>query len=89
VATFHNADPFGAASSYVAVIYWGDGTASYGVITGSGATLSVTGPHTYSGPLTAPVTVQIRHRLGYTTLATALATVSVARPWPRFGAHWG
>jgi hypothetical protein len=79
VATFHNADPFGGASSYVAVIYWGDGTSSYGVISGSGATLTVSGTHTYTGPLTAPVYVQIRHKLGYTTVATAVGMVTARR----------
>jgi hypothetical protein len=85
VATFHNADPFGGASSYLAVIYWGDGTSSVGVISGSGATLSVSGTHTYSGPLTTTFRVQISHRLGYTTAATAYGTASVARRGPAFG----
>jgi hypothetical protein len=85
VATFRNADPFGGASSYVAVIYWGDGTASSGVVTGSGATLTVSGTHTYSGPLTTTFRVQISHRLGYTTAATAYGTASVARRGPGMG----
>jgi hypothetical protein len=85
VATFHNADPFGGASSYLAVIYWGDGTSSAGVISGSGATLSVSGTHTYCGPLTTTFRVQISHRLGYTTAATAYATASVARRGPGMG----
>jgi hypothetical protein len=88
VATFHNADPFGGASSYVAVISWGDGTSSFGAISGSGATLTVTGTHTYAGPLIGAFSVQIRSRLGYTTVATALGMVTVARPGPHFGFYW-
>jgi hypothetical protein len=38
VATFVNADPYGNASSYTAVINWGDGTTSTGVIAGDGHT---------------------------------------------------
>jgi hypothetical protein len=83
VATFHNADPFGGASSYVAIIYWGDGTSSAGVISGSGATLTVSGTHTYAGPLVAALTVQIRHRLGDTTVATAQGVATVVRHSPR------
>jgi hypothetical protein len=88
VATFHNAGPFGGASYYVAVICWGDGTTSAGVISGSGATLTVSGTHTYTGPLIAPIRVQIRHRLGNTPVATALGMVAVARRGPHFGYHW-
>jgi hypothetical protein len=77
VATFTNPDPFGGASSYSAVIRWGDGSATAGVISGTGSTLSVSGSHTYGGPGSETIAVTIRHRLGYTTTATTSATATV------------
>ena len=77
VATFTNADPYGGASSYTAVITWGDGSTSAGVVSGSGGTLTVSGSHTYAGAGGDPVGVQISHNLGYTTTATTSATATV------------
>jgi hypothetical protein len=76
VATFTNADPFGSAASYTALINWGDGSTSVGVISGTG-TLKVTGSHTYADPINEPVQVTISHNLGYTTTATTKATATV------------
>jgi hypothetical protein len=77
VATFTNADPFGTAGSYAATIDWGDGRfASDGNITGTD-TLTVTAGHIYFAPGSYTVTVQIRHILGDTTMATVTATASV------------
>jgi hypothetical protein len=78
VATFSNPDPYGGAASYRAVITWGDGTTSAGVITGTGGTLTVSGAHTYADPVTRTVNVTISHALGNTTTATATATATVA-----------
>jgi hypothetical protein len=76
VATFTNTDPFGNAASYTALINWGDGSTSAGVISGTG-TLTVTGSHTYADPINEPVQVKISHNLGYTTTATTKATATV------------
>jgi hypothetical protein len=78
VATFTNADPYGGAASYTAVITWGDGSTSAGVISGTGSTLTVTGSHTYADPVNESVSVQISHKLGYTTTAMVsdIATVT-------------
>lgn len=76
VATFTNADPFGSAASYTALISWGDGSTSAGVITGTG-TLTVTGSHTYADPVNETVHVTISHNLGYTTTATTTAAATV------------
>jgi hypothetical protein len=76
VATFVNADPFGSASSYTALIDWGDGSISIGTISGSGV-FTVTGAHTYGSAGADTVTVQITHNLGDTTPATAFTTASV------------
>jgi hypothetical protein len=77
VATFINADPFGNAASYTATITWGDGSTSAGVITGTGSTLTVTGSHTYAGPVNETVSVTISHKLGYTTTATVSDTATL------------
>ena len=77
VATFINADPFGSAASYTAVITWGDGSTSAGTISGTGSTLTVSGSHTYADPVNETVHVTISHKLGYTTTATVSDTATV------------
>jgi hypothetical protein len=77
VATFINADPFGSATSYTALITWGDGSTSAGVISGTGSTLTVSGSHTYADPVNRTVNVTISHNLGYTTTATVSGTATV------------
>ena len=77
VATFINADPFGSAASYTALITWGDGSTSAGVISGTGSTLTVSGSHTYAAPVNEAVSVQISHVLGDTTTATVSDTATV------------
>jgi hypothetical protein len=77
VATFSNADPFGSAASYTAVITWGDGSTSAGVVSGTGGTLTVSGAHTYADPVNRAVQVTISHVLGYTTTATTTGTAAV------------
>jgi hypothetical protein len=76
VATFTNADPFGSAASYTAVIDWGDGSTSIGTVTGIG-TLTVNGSHTYADPGIYAATVQISHNLGNTTTAAVYPTANV------------
>jgi uncharacterized repeat protein (TIGR01451 family) len=77
VATFTNADPFGSATSYTALISWGDGSTSAGVISGTGSTWTVNGSHTYTDPVNETVQVTIRHNLGYTTTASTTGTATV------------
>src|SRR5207237_2398188 len=76
VAAFTNADPFGSAASYTAVITWGDGSTAAGIITSTG-TLTVSGAHTYADPGSYPVSVQISHNLGNTTTAAVYPTANV------------
>jgi hypothetical protein len=59
------------------VITWGDGTTSAGVVSGGGGTLSVSGTHTYAAPGKDVMSVQISHKLGYTTTATVGGTGAV------------
>jgi hypothetical protein len=79
VARFTNADPFGGPGSYTAMITWGDGSTSAGMITDAGGGIyQVSGSHTYADPNNTTFTVTISHKLGYTTSATATGTASVA-----------
>jgi hypothetical protein len=76
LATFINADPYGSAASYTAIIDWDDGTTSAGTIAGTG-TLTVSGSHTYADPGSYAARVQISHNLGNTTTATVYPTATV------------
>jgi hypothetical protein len=78
VATISNPDPYGGAASYTAVIAWGDGNTSAGVVSsGTGGTLTVSGSHTYADPVNRTISVTISHVQGYTTTATTTATATV------------
>jgi hypothetical protein len=80
VATFGNADPLGTTASYTATITWGDGNTSTGTVTDAGGgQFAVSGSNTYATPASYDVTVQISHRLGYTTPATAHSTATVVQ----------
>jgi hypothetical protein len=48
VATFATPDQFDGAAAFSAVITWGDGSTSNGIITGSNGTFTVCGSHTYA-----------------------------------------
>jgi hypothetical protein len=79
VAAFANADPLGTPGSYSATITWGDGSTSAGTISDSGGgAFTVSGSHLYTSPGTDHVSVQISHKLGDTTTATASGTASVS-----------
>jgi hypothetical protein len=77
IATFTNPDPFGSATSYTAIIGWGDGTNSVGTVSGSGTLTVSAGTHAYADPGSYTVSVQISHNLGNTTTATASCTATV------------
>jgi hypothetical protein len=70
VATFTTADHIDGAAAFTAVITWGDGSTSSGVITGGSGRFSVCGSHTYAAAASDAVTVQI------TNPNTQSATVS-------------
>jgi hypothetical protein len=78
VATLQNADPFGDATSYTAVIDWGDGNSSAGTIQDlGGGVLAVGGSNTYADPNQDIISVHIRHKLGYTNPAISSSTAGV------------
>jgi hypothetical protein len=77
VATFTTPDLYDGAAAFAAVIAWGDGSTSNGVITGSNGSFTITGSHTYADPVNESVSVQISHKLGYTATATVNDTATV------------
>jgi GH35 family endo-1,4-beta-xylanase len=78
VAAFANPNPADTAASYVATIFWGDGSSSPGTITpNGGGGFTVTGTHTYADPGSYTFSVHVGHVLGYTTTATVNGTATV------------
>ena len=60
VASFHDSNPNDPASSFSAVINWGDGTpTTSGTITGSAGNFSVTGTHSYAEASKTPYNVSV------------------------------
>jgi hypothetical protein len=79
IATLANPIPFGSTAQYDAVIDWGDGTGSVGIIT-SADTLIVSGSHTYADPGSYALSVEIYNTLGIygnTTAVTVYPTATV------------
>jgi hypothetical protein len=73
LATFTDANPHDAASTYTATISWGDGTAnSTGTITGNNGSFSVTATHTYTstGAYTATITITDADNTSTSTTST-------------------
>ena len=72
VATFTQTNPAANAGQFTALITWGDGSSSNGVVTGSNGNYTVTGAHFFGVPAFAqPVTVSIAHVVNGITFATA------------------
>jgi len=59
VATFTTADKIDSAAAFSAVITWGDGSTSTGLITGGNGSFTVSGTHTYAAAGSYAVSVQI------------------------------
>jgi hypothetical protein len=81
VATFRDADPYGAAGDYTATITWGDGQTSAGVITADARVaglFAVTGTHTYAEEGSFPVAVAVGDRGGAGASARTTAAVADA-----------
>src|SRR5262249_3261839 len=76
-----NVDPFGSADSYTATTDWGDPPTTVGNVVAEALPYYYDvydgGGHTYAAPGTYTVTVTVRHKLGYTTPATATGTAQV------------
>jgi hypothetical protein len=75
VATFTTPDQIDGAAAFTAIITWGDGTTSAGVVTGGNGSFSVSGKHTYAAAGSYAVCVQITNP--NTQSATANDTAKV------------
>jgi hypothetical protein len=64
-------------SDFTAVIDWGDGTTTLGTISGSGASFTVDGSHTYANPGSDTVTVSVSDN-GGTASASGTSTATIA-----------
>jgi hypothetical protein len=76
VATFTTADKTDSAAAFTAVITWGDGSTSTGVITASGGSFTVCGSHTYSAAGSYAVSVQISNPKTQSATVNDTATVT-------------
>jgi hypothetical protein len=79
IATFTDADPGGVVSDYTAVISWGDGTTSAGVVAAQGTAFKVSGSHSF-GQGRFTITTSIRDVGGASATATSTLTVDLTPP---------
>jgi hypothetical protein len=77
VATFTTFDKIDGAAAFTAVITWGDGSTSSGVIAGGNASFTVSGSHTYAAAGSYAVGVQISNP--NTQAVTVKDTATVTR----------
>jgi hypothetical protein len=80
VASFSDADVFGAAGDYTAVIDWGDGARSPGTVGAAQGVFNVTASHTYTTPGSFVATVSIRDQGGAATSASTTVAVGTGTP---------
>jgi Beta-propeller repeat len=79
VASFHDANPFGALTDYVADIDWGDGQHVAGSIQADGhGGFAVTGAHTYTRSGSFAASVAVRDVDGSSVVAPLSVSVSVS-----------
>jgi PKD repeat protein len=76
LASFTDANVDDAASSYTAMVNWGDGTQSAGVISGSNGDFVVSGTHEYAAQGNYTVTVTVTNAADQTS-ASATSTMDV------------
>jgi hypothetical protein len=77
LASFTDSYTANTASDFTALVNWGDGTSSAGVITAVGGVISVAGSHTYAAAGTDAFSVTLRDTHG-TASSVANGTVTVA-----------
>jgi hypothetical protein len=77
VATFTDTNTGNVAGDFTATVDWGDGTTSAGTVTGSGATFSVVGSHTYATAGQDTLHVTLTDDAPGTATATATSTAII------------
>lgn len=82
VATFSDTFTGNVASDFTATINWGDGATTAGTVSGSGASFTVSGSHTYSNIGSFPLTVTLSDDPPGTATATVLGTAAVTAQAP-------
>jgi hypothetical protein len=77
VATFTDANTGNVAADFTATIDWGDGTTTPGTVSGSGATFSVAGTHTYASAGHDAINVTLTDDAPGTASATANSAANI------------
>jgi hypothetical protein len=77
VATFSDTDTTNVAGDFTATIDWGDGTTTPGTVSGSGATFSVAGTHTYAANGHDTINVTLTDDAPGTATASANSTANI------------
>ena len=78
VATFTDTNTSNVASDFTALILWGDGTSSVGVVSGGSGSFTVTGDHIYFDEGTFTPTVFVSDNAPGTATATAVGSALVS-----------
>jgi hypothetical protein len=77
VATFSDTFTGNSASGFTATIDWGDGTTTLGTISGSGASYTVNGSHTYAAAGNDTVKVSVADNAPGTATASGTSTATI------------
>jgi hypothetical protein len=80
VAILNDANAESTASSFIAIINWGDGKVSGGAVTGGNGTFTVSGTHTYAAARLFTVEVTVTMIGADQAEASSIATAHVVRP---------
>ena len=78
VATFSSTYTGSDASDFQALIDWGDGTTTFGMVVGSGGLFTVEGSHTYATAGTDQISVSVADDFPGTATASGSATATIA-----------
>jgi hypothetical protein len=79
VATFSDTDPTVTADDFTALIIWGDGTSSAGIVSGSSGAFTVSGSHIYATAGSYPVQVALTETANLlTAMAAGIASIADA-----------
>ena len=78
VATITDSDLQHTQDFFTALISWGDGQATQGMVTGNPGKFNITGSHTYATPGSFPVTVTLANQAGKTFSTSSTATIQNA-----------
>jgi len=78
VATISDPVTTDTENLFTAMISWGDGQATQGMVTGNSGKFNITGSHTYTTPGSFPITVTLANQAGKTYSTSSTATIQNA-----------